>query len=343
MKIPFVPLLLIVGAIVRAAAQDVSTNSHSPDVITVAVFDFGSPYKMRLRNDIGLVSSVLTANLSSSPQFILVDRTQLKKVLKEQAFGLSGNISPETAAKIGQLVGAKVLVTGQIFSVGDSTGTDKQEDGAQTSSQSEVLIIAKIIGTETGRVFSQREQGARENLVKLADDLSAKISETITNQYTNFVAAKSISTGERLAEIINSINGKSYPTVSIQIDEQLVTDKKPGLTVQTEFGRILQEAGFEVVDGQSDKQPDVLITGTATTSANGKGSDGLISASANLDVKIQERLTGKILLLDSQNSTAIDLGKHMAAKKALADAADNLLERLLPVLAQNSQSQINHK
>ena len=99
MKIPFVPLLLIVGAIVRAAAQDVSTNSHSPDVITVAVFDFGSPYKVRLRNDIGLVSSVLTANLSSNPQLTVVDRAELNKVLKEQGFGLSGNISPETAAK----------------------------------------------------------------------------------------------------------------------------------------------------------------------------------------------------------------------------------------------------
>jgi hypothetical protein len=304
--------------------------ADAPPPISVAIFDFSSPYKVRLRNDRGMVASLLTVNLSSNPQFTLVDRAQLNKILKEQALGLGGDISPETAAKIGRLVGAKILVTGTIFNVGDTVGTDIQTEG----SHSEILIIANVIGTETGRVFAQREQGTRENLVKLADDLSVKISEIITNQYTNFVAAMSVSTANRLAEIIKNMQGKPHPAVSVQIDEQFLNAKKPGQAVQTELGVVFKEAGFEVVDENSDKRPDILITGTATSSVNGKGNDGLISASANLTVKAQDRVTGKILLLDRQDSTAIDLNRQMAAKKALADAADKSAEKLLPALAQ---------
>ena len=215
MKLKFISVLaltLIAGVVIGADTPPIS----------IAVFNFTTPYTARLRNDVGVVDSLLTVNLSSNPQFTLVDRAQLDKILKEQAFGLSGNISPETAAKIGKLVGAKVLVTGQIFSMDDDVTKYDQPNG-----QGEILIAASVIGTETGRIFAQREQGSRENLVKMADDLSAKISETVTNQNTNFVAAKSISTSERFAEIINSIQGKPHPAVSIQINEQILRMARP--------------------------------------------------------------------------------------------------------------------
>jgi Curli production assembly/transport component CsgG len=321
MKLKFISILaltFIVGTVVAADTPPIS----------IAVFNFTSPYGIRLRNDIGVIGSLLTVNLSSNPQFTLVDRAQLNKILKEQAFGLSGDISPETAAKIGRLVGAKILVTGQILTVDEDI---KEYD--PLNGKGEILIVANVIGTETGRIFAQREQGSRENLVKMADDLSAKISEAITNQYTNFVAAKSISTSERLAEIINNIQGKTRPAVSIQINEQILRMARPGQTVQTEFGVVFKEAGFEVVDEKSDKQADVLITGTATSAMNGKVNGGLISASASLTVKAQDRLTGKILLLDRQDATGVDLNRQTAAKKALQEAADSLAGRMLPVLA----------
>ncbi|HUA38307.1 MAG TPA: CsgG/HfaB family protein [Candidatus Sulfopaludibacter sp.] len=316
----FLALTLIAGTVIAADTPPVS----------VAIFDFQSPYRVRLRNDIGLVSSLLTANLSSNPRLTLVDRAELNKVLKEQAFGLSGEITPETAAKIGQLIGAKILVTGQIFNVGDTVGTDIGKEGAQ----SEILIVANVIGAETGRIFAQREQGARENLVKMADDLSAKISETVSNQYTNLVAAKAVSTTQQIQDIIGKLPAKPRPAVSIQIAEQFLNMKKAGQTSPTELGAIFKEAGFEVVDENSDKRPDIVITGTATSSVNGKGHDKLISSSATLNIKAQDRLTGKILFLDRQDSTAVDLNRQMSAKKALQDAADKLAARLIPVLAQ---------
>ena len=93
------------------------------------------------------VATLLNANLSAEPQIITVERAELEKVLGEQELGLSGTVSPDTAAKVGHLTGAKVLVTGRVFKA------DK-----------ELMMVAKIIGTETSRVYGELVKGTTASL-----------------------------------------------------------------------------------------------------------------------------------------------------------------------------------
>src|ERR1044071_8535992 len=98
-------LLLTAGATAHSATQD---------ILTVAVFDFES--KDEAVRDLGpKVSALISANLSADPQIITVERAELEKVLGEQELGLSGTVSADTAARVGNLTGAKVLVTGRVF------------------------------------------------------------------------------------------------------------------------------------------------------------------------------------------------------------------------------------
>ena len=60
----------------------------------------------------------------------------MDKILSEQELGASGLVSADTAAKIGSLTGAQVLVTGRLFAVGN-----------------QYMVVAKIISTETSRVY----------------------------------------------------------------------------------------------------------------------------------------------------------------------------------------------
>jgi hypothetical protein len=121
--IPLLAALLLQGAIVTHAA----TNDAPPvavtaanNVLTVAVFDFES--KDEAVRDLGpKVATLLNANLSASPSVITVERQELEKALGEQELGLSGTVSADTAAKVGQLTGAKVLVTGRVFKVENQT------------------------------------------------------------------------------------------------------------------------------------------------------------------------------------------------------------------------------
>jgi hypothetical protein len=322
MKLKFISFLLFMSVAGTAIAAD------APRQISIAVFDFGSPYHVRLRNDIGLVTSLLTANLTSNGQFTLIDRTELKKIMKEQSLGLSGEISPDTAAKIGRLVGAKILVTGQIFSVGEAVGTDVPDE----SSESHILVVVKIIGTETGRFFSQREQGLRKDLVALSDGLSKKIAETINNQYTNLVAAEAVSSSERIAHIVESIKGTNRPSVSVDFHSPHGTTV-PIPTANNEMGIILQKAGFVVVDANSERKADIEISGIADSDM-GPRQDDMYPVRTVVEAKAQERRSGKIIAIDREIADAVDIGKMTAQRSSQARAVDAVAEKILPLLAQ---------
>ena len=88
-----------------------------------------------------------------------------------------------------------------------------------------------------------------------------------------------------------------------------------------------------MVDEKSDKRADIIITGDAMTAKPEKHGD-LVSTPATLQIKAREWVSGKILSLDSQRSTASGLGEQTTAKEALANAVDELAERLVPVLAE---------
>jgi curli biogenesis system outer membrane secretion channel CsgG len=82
------------------------------------------------------VTDILFAKLAARPELFLVDRADLKKILAEAELNLSGAVKAGEATKIGQLTGAKLLVTGSVIQADRKT-----------------YLIAKIIGTETSRVL----------------------------------------------------------------------------------------------------------------------------------------------------------------------------------------------
>ena len=70
----------------------------------------------------GGMSDMLTTALFQSNRFIVLDRTDHDAVLEEQDLGASGRISQETAAPIGAMEGAELLVTGAVTAFKPDTG-----------------------------------------------------------------------------------------------------------------------------------------------------------------------------------------------------------------------------
>jgi hypothetical protein len=299
-----IAIMFLAGGLARALAAD---------VLTVAVFDFES--KDEAVRDLGpKVAALVSANLSADPQIITVERAELEKVLGEQELGLSGTVSTESAAKVGNLTGAKVLVTGRVFAI------DKG-----------LTLVAKIIGTETSRVYGEVVNGKPgANLADLSAELAKKIAADVT-QKADTLVAKVESRDQIIERILKSLKEGPRPAVLIRLPESHF-----GLPVidpagETELSFILQKAGFTVVDDKSDKKPDIEITGQAF-SAYGMRKGNLISCKSRIEVKVQERVGGKILAQDSQTSVAVDIAEQTAAKTALQNAADQLAVRLLPKL-----------
>jgi hypothetical protein len=103
-------------------------------------------------------------------------------------------------------------------------------------------------------------------------------------------------------------------------------------TAEGELGALLLKAGFMVLDAKSDRKPDVEITGIKSISTARHGD--MYSCRVVVDLKAQERRSGVILALDRSESTATDSTVPGGVQAAQADAADQLAERILPILAE---------
>ena len=290
-----------------------AASAAGPEPLTVAIFDFDS--KDDAVRDLGpKVATLLNAQLSADPHIITVERAELDKVLGEHELGLSGSVSPDTAAKVGHLTGAKVLVTGRIFKV-----------------DNELNVVSKIIGTETSRVYGEWVKGpAARSVSDLSTELATKIAATITQKGDTLVA-KVESRDDQIANIKKSLKNDKLPSVSITIGERHLGQPVADPAAQTELSLILKECGFTLLDDKSKEKADVEITGDAF-SAFGLRKGNLVSCKARVEVKAQKR-TGEILAVDRQTSVAVDIAEPTAAKTALQRAAADLAQRLAPAIA----------
>jgi hypothetical protein len=299
----FVAVLLAIATIARA------------DVLTVAVFDFES--KDEAVKDLGpKVASMINAQLSADPNLITVERAELEKALGEQELGLSGTIDPETAAKIGRLIGAKVLVTGRVFNVNRET-----------------MIVAKVIGTETSRVYGEVVRGPaeRSSIADMSAEMAGRLSKIIQARSDTLVA-KVEKQDDMVARLQKQYEGKKFPPVSISIPERHIGSPTIDPAAQTEVSFILQKLGAVVADEKdSSVKPDIQIVGEAF-SEFGMRKGNLVSCKARVELKAIDKTSGRVIFIDRQTAVAVDLSEHLAGKAAIQDAAAKLTERLLPKL-----------
>jgi len=308
---------LLKCVMMAALALSIGEAMAADQILTVAVLDFDSPDEAV--HDLGpKVATLVSANLSAEPDIITVERADLQKVLSEAELSQSGTVSPDSAAKVGQLTGAKVLVTGRVFQAGD-----------------QMILVAKTIGTETSRVYGEIVSGpADAPITDLSAQLAKKIAADIEAKGDTLVATVP-SRNDRIAAIKKELGSQKLPTVSVKIPEMHFGQPVIDPAAQTELSMILQQCGFKVVDNTWTNRPDIEITGEAF-SEFGMQKGNLKSCRARIEIKARAVPSGDILAIDRQTSVAVDIAEHVAAKTALQNGADDLAERLLPKLVPQS-------
>ena len=95
----------------------------------------------------------LVTQLFRTGSFSLVERTQLEALLAEQDLGASGAVDTSTAARIGQLLGVQLILTGSItqFSI-ERTSGGLRSFGASVSRAESVLDV-RMVNTTTGEIM----------------------------------------------------------------------------------------------------------------------------------------------------------------------------------------------
>lgn len=99
----------------------------------------------------------LADQLVQADEFSVMERERLRSVMAEQQLGQSGAVSASTAARIGELLGVQVLLTGSVnqFSI-DETGGGI--GGLSVSyKEAESVLDVRVIDTTTGEVLVTAE------------------------------------------------------------------------------------------------------------------------------------------------------------------------------------------
>lgn len=261
------------------------------------------------------IATLLEADLSTSEHAVMVEREDIDKILNEQELGASGLVSADTAAKIGSLTGAKVLVTGRLFAVGN-----------------QYMVVAKIISTETSRVYGVTATLTDlANLPQAAQDLSGKIDGVLTTDRDVLVAQEE-TPEHRLQRLRGILGQRLLPSLTVAIIERDYTQPSIDPAAQTEIIMQLQALGFEIIDpDQSHKKANILISGEAFSELGARHGN-LVSSRGRIEVKVTRNSTHELLWTDRETQIAVDLGDRTSGKEALEKAAEKLVERLLPKL-----------
>ena len=309
----FVVAVLFTALVVGLCQANLA--AEAPQVYPAAILPFQE--RGREVKDLGRkVSDLLFAHLVASPSLFLVDREDLNTVLKEQELNLSGMVNPQQATKVGQLTGAKLLITGSVLQI-DNT----------------IYLVAKVIGTETSRVLGASVKGnANGDLGDLARQLAEKIGALVAKQSDDLVA-KPVSRTDRIAKLNKTLGKAKRPAIQVRIAESHIGQATIDPAAETEVVLFCTETGFPIVDPDKGTKKDVniLIKGEAFSEFATRIGN-LISVKARLEVKAVDRTTGKIIAVDRQTTMAVGLGEQIAAKNALQAAGAEIAERLLPKL-----------
>jgi hypothetical protein len=308
--------------------------------VAIAVLDFeaNSPGNPEMGKQI---AELLSASLSGFGDFTTVDRTNLTRSLQEQEMSLTGMVSTEQAVMVGKLVGAKILVTGKAFPMGQ-----------------QMFVTARLIGTETslmkGVLVKAPLNGDMSDLVGL---LSEKVAQQLMEAGPQLVAAPEAAS-DLLPGLRKRLADRAKPTVAVLITERHIAqhpERRIDPAVQTQVKHLLLECGFEVIDVPTEALesaglvqdirdpaawakllPDVkvLILGEgfseyATRIGN------LISCAARSEIKVIRLKDGQTLFDDRCTRRAVDLAENIAAKNALQSTGQVLGEKILDYFAKS--------
>ena len=105
------------------------------------------------------IAGMLISELSANPAARLVERETLQKLLEEQKLGAEGKVTPETAAKIGKVVGARYVVLGNFI---DFYG--------------DFRVDVRLVSVETSEIIkTENERKQRDHLFDIIKSVAGKI------------------------------------------------------------------------------------------------------------------------------------------------------------------------
>ena len=258
-----------------------SSNSWSAGKTRVAVIDFEQKaYQEFQGKQIGeIVAEWLITSLVNTGRFEVVERAQLQKIMKEQQLGMTGMINQETVAKVGELLGVKVIITGSVIQIGNT-----------------YEVNARLISVEDGSILNaERIRGVGlDSVEQMMDSLADSIKKDFPLEgYVVMVSGKramidlgrtnGVEPGMKFiamrkgVPVRHPITGKMLPGEDIKSGEVVVQNveresswaeivqQEPGVTISA--GNLVKQAIGEQMRVASPTLPGLRLPSSGRRSA----------------------------------------------------------------------------
>ncbi len=271
---------------------------QAQEKIRIALWDVenNAPTSLVFWNDMGpaarnQIDTAFSENATLSSTFTVIERAQLDLVMKEQGLAAAGAVTPQGAAKVGQLLGVKYIAVGGIdkFAVNDNKAAFGGLAGVLQ--QAQATINLRFIDTTTGeRVFAVsaeaqvkkgggffRDNGAsRESQWGLASETiekaaKAMIAKLLAGDYIGRLTAAARPgalearvvkiDGQRVWINVGALAGiRVGDTFNVFNVGEALIDPVSGATL----GADEKQTGTAAVSEVQDRYAIVTLTGTAT-------------------------------------------------------------------------------
>jgi TolB-like protein len=142
-----------------------SNSAYTKEKMRTAVIDLVA--KGVSKNTASSITDFIRSDFVDSGQFVVVERSQMSEILKEQGLQMSGCTDNACAVEVGKLLSAKKILIGEVSKVGKT-----------------YYITIRIVDIEKGVAeFSSREKSKNlDEIDKATRRLSIKLIERITGK-----------------------------------------------------------------------------------------------------------------------------------------------------------------
>jgi len=203
------------------------------------------------------MADMLTTALVKSGRYRVFERQEMEKIMQEQALGMSGAVTPESAAKAGKMLGAEIAIVGAITEFGykkQSTGglLKKVPLGGNVSRQTcTVGIDVRFINTISGEILKaenvrkeKKNVGVSVDTEDISFDSEAKFDESLVGKATREAI-------EDVIKLLDAQGGGNVPweaKVVMMKDGQVIINggAETGVKVGERF--MIYRAGEEMID-----------------------------------------------------------------------------------------------
>lgn len=231
------------------------------------------------------VADMLVTSLVESEKFIVIERAELDQILKEQGLGQTGLVTPQSAAKVGQLLGVQRIITGSITEFGSKQnkvggGFGGFNLGVSTTT-ARVVVDIRIINVNTGEIVTAKSAEGEDSSTGLdnvgLEDIDFHNSSTWDNTQLGIASREAIN--ECVEYITDDMSGLSWEGKIISVSGETIY-MKPGSKGGVQPGMVfsIYRAGEALIDpdtgislgSEESKIGEIQYTGDVADGKAGK-------------------------------------------------------------------------